>query len=122
MTELTQSGPEITGKRLGLLKEIVGNVSRVAILRNPAQADDLRHLPAAQDAARALRLSSQIFEARSAQEWEGVFSAMVKDHADAVLVLPDTTFYIGRHRLAELAQRHRLPMMGTGLKLHRRAR
>ena len=112
MTGLTQAGPQLTAKRLGFLKEAIGNVSRVAILRNPTQPGDLRHLSAAHDSARALRLSSQVFEARSAHEWDAVFSAMVKDRAQAVLVLPDTTFYIGRLRLAELALRHRLPLMG----------
>jgi putative ABC transport system substrate-binding protein len=111
MTGLTQSGPELTGKRLSFLKEAIGNVSRVAILRNPTQTGDFRHLPAAQDSARALRLSFRVFEARP-HEWEDVFSAMVRDGAQAVLVLPDSTFYIGRARLAELERRHRLPMMG----------
>jgi putative ABC transport system substrate-binding protein len=112
MTGLTLPGPEITGKRLGLLKEAVPSVSRVAILRNPRQTSDLRYLPAAQDSARALGLSSQVFEVRGPDEWDKAFSAMARDRAHAVLVLPDTTFYIGRERLAELARRHRLPLMG----------
>ena len=111
MTGLTLPGPEITGKRLGLLKEAVPNVSRVAILRNPTQTSDLTYLPAAQDSARALGLSPQVFDVGGPHEWDKAFSAMAKGRAHGVLVLPDTTFYIGRHRLAELARRHRLPLM-----------
>src|SRR5262249_4953199 len=68
MTGLTRPGPEITGKQLGLLKEAVPNVSRVAILRNPTQTSDLTYLPAAQDSARALKLSSQVFDVRGPHE------------------------------------------------------
>jgi putative ABC transport system substrate-binding protein len=111
MTGITQPSPEITGKRLSFLKEAVTNLSRVAILRNPAQTSDLRHLPIAKDSARTLRLASEVFEARGLQDFEGVFSAMVKSRAQAVLLLPDTAFYIRRDELAALALRHRLPMM-----------
>ena len=96
MTGMAQSGPELTGKRLGLLKEALRNISRVAILRDARQPGDAVHLPVLQDSGRALRLSCQVFEARGRHEWEGVFAAMVKGRAEAVLVLPDTTFYIGR--------------------------
>jgi ABC-type uncharacterized transport system substrate-binding protein len=112
MTGLTRPGPEITGKQLGLLKEAVPSISRVAILRNPRQTSDLSYLPTAQDSARTLGLSPQVFEVRGPEEWEKAFSAMVKNRARAVLALPDTTFYIGRDRLAGLARRHRLPLIG----------
>ena len=110
MTGLTQAGPELSAKRLSLLKEAIVNLSRVAILRNPDQTTNLPHLTLVQDAARPLRLACQVFETRGPREFDDVFRGMVKNHAQAVLMLPDNMFWANREKLGELAQRHRLPM------------
>jgi putative ABC transport system substrate-binding protein len=120
MTGFTASGPPLSGKRLGLLKEAVPRLSRVAVLRNPTGTVHVKHVSAAAEAARALGLQHKAFDCRSADEFERVFAAMAKDRAEAVLMLPDTTFYIGREHLAELALHHRLAVIGT-LAEHPRA-
>jgi putative ABC transport system substrate-binding protein len=51
-----------------------------------------------------------VFDASSPQDFERVFVAIANYRAQAVLLLPDSIFYIGREQLAELALRHRLPM------------
>jgi putative ABC transport system substrate-binding protein len=105
-------GPEIVGKRLELLKEATG-VSRVAVLWNPA-----RHSPSvelalreANAAARALGVQLQVVEARSPDQFEPAFAAMVRGQADALLTLGDSMFWLHRRRLAELEAKHRLPTM-----------
>jgi putative ABC transport system substrate-binding protein len=113
MTGLTEAGGQVTGKRLGLLKEAVPGMTRVAILGNPSQTSWLAHLPVAHDAARTLRLSARTFEVRGPDEWDAAFSAIVKGRAQGVIQLPDSTFYIGRVRLGDLARRHRLPLIGS---------
>jgi putative ABC transport system substrate-binding protein len=113
MTGLTQAGPQLTEKRLSLLKEAVPTVSRVAVLRNPTGISDAYHLPAAEKAAAALGLQTQVHEASGPQSFDGVFRAIVHHRAQAVLLLPDSSFYIGRGQLAEFALRYRLPMIGS---------
>ena len=113
MTGLAQPGPVVTGKRMSFLKEAVAKLSRVAIVRNPTGVAHVYHLPAAQESALALRLQSRIFEARGPQDFESVFRAISNDRVQAVLLLPDSTFYIGREQLAQLALRYQLPMIGN---------
>ena len=109
MTGLTLPGPQVTGQ-LSFLTEAVAKLSRVAVLRNPTGTAHLLHLPGAQKAAETLRLQFQVFDASSPQDFERVFVAIANYRAQAVLLLPDSIFYIGREQLAELALRHRLPM------------
>ena len=110
MTGLTQSGTQVTAKRLSLLKEAVPKLSRVAVLSNPTAHS--HHLAVIYDAAVALKATPHVFEARGPQELEKAFVAMMNDHAQAVLLLPDSNFYNARDQLGQLALRHRLPMIG----------
>jgi putative ABC transport system substrate-binding protein len=113
MTGLTQPGPQVTGKRLSFLTEAIAKLSRVAVLRNPTGTGHLLHLPAIQKAAQTLRLQVQVFDASNPQDFERVFGAIANDRAQALLLLSDSTFYIRREQLAELALRYRLPMSGN---------
>ena len=110
MTGLTQSGTQVTAKRLSLLKQAIPRLSLVAVLSNPLAHS--HHLAVIYDAAVSLRVKPQVFAARSPQDLEQTFVAMVKDHAQAVLLLPDSIFYQARDQLGQLALRHRLPMIG----------
>jgi len=104
--------PEIVGKRLELLKQATG-ASRVAVLWNPARnypaiGLDLRELDMA---ARVLGVQLQVLEARGPDQFEPAFVAMVRGHADALLTLTDSMFWLHRRRLGELEGKHRLPTM-----------
>jgi putative tryptophan/tyrosine transport system substrate-binding protein len=113
MTGLMQPGPQVTAKRLSFLKEAVAKLSRVAVVRNPTGVAHIHHLPVAQKSALALRLQSRVFDSRGPQDFDNVFRAISDDRAHAVLLLPDSTFYIGRAQLAQLALRYQLPMIAT---------
>ena len=104
-------GVDTFGKGLELLKEIVPDVRRVAVLSNPANAS---HQPAIREvnvAARSLGVQLQLLEARGPNEFDGAFAAMSKERAGALLVLPDSVFQRHRARLADLAATNRLPAM-----------
>jgi putative ABC transport system substrate-binding protein len=106
--------PEIWGKRLELLKQATG-ASRVAVLWNPARnypaiGLDLRELDTA---ARVLGVQLQVLEARDPDHFEPAFVAMVRGHANALLALSDSMFWLHRRRLAELEAKHRLPTMNA---------
>ncbi len=109
ITGLSILNPEVTGKRLELLKVVVPALSRVAVLWNPGNPIHRQELGQAEAAARALGLQLQELSVRSPDEYRGAFSAMAKEHAGALLLLGDLTVWLNRGRIAELAAGHRLP-------------
>ena len=101
--------PELGGKRLQLLKEVVPGLSRIAVLSYPTNltiATQLRELEAA---ARALGVQLQVLEVRDARDFERAFDAATRGGAGAVLTLDDPLPYTYRTRIAELAAKSRLP-------------
>ena len=110
-------GPEIFGKSLQLLKETVPRVSRVAVLRNPANVAHPLVLKEIEVAARSLGVQLQILEARGPEVFDSAFAAMTRERAGALFVLSDGMFLLNRTRLAELAAKHRLPAI-YGLREH----
>jgi putative ABC transport system substrate-binding protein len=101
--------PELVGKQLGVLKEVVPKVSRVALLRNPANPASAPQLREAEVAARALGVRLQTLEARVPQEITSAFAAMIRERAGALVVLTDSIFTNQRRQIAELAAERRLP-------------
>jgi putative ABC transport system substrate-binding protein len=113
VTGLSLMNPELIGKQLQLLKEAMPQLSRVAVLSNPAHPDHPRSLRQAEVAARALKVRLQILKARAPTEFTGAFSAATKESAGALLVLADPMFFGERTRIIELVERSRLPLMGA---------
>jgi len=111
ITGLSNLAPELGGKRLELLKEIVPQLSRVAVLgdpNSPAYGPQLNELKLA---ARALGLQLQPAEVRGPGDLENAFSAMIKAHAGAFMGLQQPTIDILRERIIDLAGKNRLPAM-----------
>jgi putative ABC transport system substrate-binding protein len=101
---------EVTAKRLGLLRELVPRVTRLAVLINPDNVPSaeatLRDLP---EAARAIGLQIQILNASTSREIEEAFATLVRDRVDALFVATDTFFISRRVQFATLATRHGIP-------------
>jgi len=110
-------GLAIVGKQLELLKETVPGVSRVAVLWNPANPMLLQQLRDAEIAARSLNVQLQPVEARSPDELDRAFSAIIQGRPGALLVLADPMFFGQRTRLADFAVKNRLPAL-YGLRAH----
>jgi putative tryptophan/tyrosine transport system substrate-binding protein len=109
ITGLTLMTPELGGKRLELLKEVLPQVSRVAVLQNvgnPVSADELREIEAT---ARRLGLQLHALAIRHPDAVDRVFAAMTREGAEVLLVLADAVFWNHRTRLVALAAQHRLP-------------
>jgi ABC-type uncharacterized transport system substrate-binding protein len=109
VTGLTIMAPDLAGKQLELLKEVVPKVSRVAVLLhpdNPASAFQLRE---AEAAARAVGVQLHTLEARNPQEIDSAFAVMIRERAGALLILADAVFGSQRKQIAELATKGRLP-------------
>ena len=109
VTGLSLLTPELIGKQLELLKEIVPGLSRVAVLRNPTSPIHPLSLREAEVAARSLGVQLQVLDARGPDEFEMAFGAMSRERAGALNVLGDGMFFLHRTRIAVLAAKHRLP-------------
>jgi putative ABC transport system substrate-binding protein len=109
VTGTSVMSPDLLGKQLQLLKEVVPKVSRVAFLRHPANPASAANLREAEAAARVLGVRLQTLEARNPQEIDTAFAAMTRERADALLIHADALFGNQRRQIAELATKGRLP-------------
>ena len=117
VTGLSLMMTETNVKGLELFKEALPGLSRVAVIFDPATPSHTPGLKAVETAGPSLGLRVQPVPARSAAEYEGAFAAIVRERAEAVLVLLTPLFVAGTKPLAELALRHRLPSL-YGLRHH----
>jgi putative ABC transport system substrate-binding protein len=111
ITGLTIMSPDLVGKQLELLKQVVPKISRVAVLRNPDNPASAAQLREAEIAGRALGVRLQPHEARNPQEIDSAFAGMTSERAGALLILSDGVFGVQRRQIAELAAKRRLPSM-----------
>jgi putative ABC transport system substrate-binding protein len=103
---------ELPGKRLELLKEMVPQRTRIAVLVNPALPAYASHMHNLTVAARALGLHLHVVEVRRADELEGAFAAMSRAGVDALIVIAEPALMDGlRGEIADLATTSRLPAM-----------
>jgi putative ABC transport system substrate-binding protein len=109
LTGLSQIAPEMAGKRLALLKEVVPGLSRVAVLWNAAGTTSPISWKESQAPARELGLQLQSLTVRHASEFDRAFDAAMKARAGAMAILPDPLFAGHLKRIADLAVQSRLP-------------
>ena len=109
ITGLSQLSPELSAKRLDLLKEVVPGVSRVAILWNPTNPSNASQLRATKLVAQALGMQLQLLEVRGPQDFESGFQAATRRHAGALITLDDLLIYTRRTQIVTLAAKRRLP-------------
>ena len=106
--------PDLTPKRLQLLKEAAPKASRVAMLWNPTHPASRPQLNEAEIAARQLGVRLQPVAASDAGDLASAFATMAKARAEALLVFDDTMLSSHAARIAALAARNGLPTMSSG--------
>ena len=111
VTGVTLINPELSAKRLSLLKEAVPAASRVAVLANPNFPASSSMVAETRHEAQALGVEIQVLEVREPQEFAKAFETMTAAKAHAVVVLPDPMFVAQRRQIVELAASSRLPAM-----------
>jgi putative ABC transport system substrate-binding protein len=116
-TGLSSIAPDMEGKRLELLRELVPKVSQIAVLWNPANAFHGVSSKQARDAAQAMRIKLQFFAARSAEELADALVGVVKDRPQALVVFADRVFLHNRARIMDVALENRLPTAVTHQEL-----
>jgi putative ABC transport system substrate-binding protein len=107
LTGFTNFFPELSGKRVELLKETFPRISRVAVLRDPSQPP--QSFNETQNASKSFGLKLQSLEIRNAADVDRSFSAIIRERADAIITLPQSGINIHRRRILELAEKNRLP-------------
>ncbi len=100
---------EVTAKRLGLLRELVPAVARVAVLVNPTNLSSSATRGDLEPAARTLGLQIQFYDASTNREIDAAYAALARERPDALFVAPDGFFVSRRVQLTALAARHALP-------------
>jgi putative ABC transport system substrate-binding protein len=108
VTGLSTLSPEISGKRLELLKEIVPKLSRVAVLGTSSTATALS-LKEVEPAAGALGVKLQFLDVLGPKDIETAFRSANKGRADAILALNSPIFNSHRKQIVDLAAKNRLP-------------
>jgi putative ABC transport system substrate-binding protein len=103
------TGSEIFGKRFELLREILPNLSRVSILWNPDFAPNRTRMTSMGETARSLGLMPIPVEARGPNELEHAFATMVRERAQAFIMLGDGVLLQYRSQIGAMALKNRLP-------------
>jgi putative ABC transport system substrate-binding protein len=106
--------PELMAKRLELLKDTVPRIERVAVLVKPDNPLFRATLPVVHDAAKALKIELQQFDARDPAEFESAIAAMARHRIEGILVQEDAVYLTNQRRIIELAMKHSLPVVSSG--------
>jgi len=109
LTGLSTLAPELSGKRLELLKEVVPGMTRVTVLWNAANPANAAAWHETQAAAGALGLLLHAQDVRRPQDFEGAFARTAQAHPDALLVLQDSLITMHRQHVVEFATQQHLP-------------
>jgi putative ABC transport system substrate-binding protein len=104
-------GPEIYGKNLDLLREVLPQGSDIAILFNPTSRINLVYLKATEEASRQLGVTLVSSGVRGVEDLEQAFAVMKQRRATGFVVLGETLFVSNRQRLNQLAARNGLASM-----------
>jgi putative ABC transport system substrate-binding protein len=109
ITGLSTLAPEISGKQLELLKEIVPKLSRVAVIGSSANPGNAQVLKGMEAAAQVFSVKLQYLDILDPKELEAAFRTASNERADAMVVLAGTIIIAQRARIADLAIKSRLP-------------
>src|SRR5215813_2754841 len=110
ITGISNLSPELSGKRLELLKEVIPKVYRVAVLTYGGAAMQTS-IKETEDAAQSLRSQVQIFKLKAPNEIESAFDTATKQHADALVQIQAAFLEPHQQRIIDLAAKSRLPLM-----------
>jgi putative ABC transport system substrate-binding protein len=109
ITGLSLLAPELSAKRVDLLKQTLPQLSRLAVLWNVQNQGMHLRFREVNAAAPPLGIHVLSFGVRHPTEFDDAFAAMRRDHPQALLVMADTVTASHRHRTVEFADANRLP-------------
>jgi len=110
-TGLSMLSLDLTAKRMELLKELMPQLKRVAIIANPGHAGEQAELHVSQASAKALGLALEYLPVRSAAELEAALAEISKLHCEAIVVFPDAGTMTYSGRIAAFTSKTGIPAM-----------
>jgi putative ABC transport system substrate-binding protein len=113
ITGLAALAPEMAGKQLEILKEIIPKLSRVAVVGNSGVPGDAQALRETVLAAGSYEIYLRYLDLRDPRDIDAVFQAVAKGRADAVLMLGNPTLNAHRKQIVDQVVKHRLPTAYT---------
>jgi putative ABC transport system substrate-binding protein len=116
-TGLSSIAPDMEGKRLELLRELLPKLSHVAVLWNPANLFHVGSSKQAREAAQVMGIKVQFFGARSTEELAEAFAAIAQKRPHALVVFADRVFLHDRARIVAFAAENHLPAVVTHQEL-----
>lgn len=116
ITGSTIFNPELSAKRIELVKEAMPRITRMAALFNPGNPSNASARQAMEITAKSFKVELHPFEARRPEDFAGAFAAMVKNHFDAVVLPEEPIFNAHYKQIAELAVKNRIVLAG-GIEL-----
>src|SRR5438034_4913574 len=109
ITGLSQMNPDLAGKRLELLKEIVPKLSRVAVLWNPQDQMSTLSWNEIQPPGRSLKVRLHSIEVRNSSDFDRAFEDTTRARVGALAIMPAPVFVVNLKRIADFAVKSRLP-------------
>jgi putative ABC transport system substrate-binding protein len=109
ITGVSTLAPEISGKQLELLKEIIPKLSRLAVFGISTRAGNAQSLKDTELAAEAFGVQVQYLDILGPKDIETAFRGATKGRTDAVLLLASPVLHAHRPQVANLAAKNRLP-------------
>jgi putative ABC transport system substrate-binding protein len=111
ITGSTTMSPDLSGKRLELLKEAVPKASRVAVLLHTSTGTALDEVKQTQAVAQALKVRIQVVEVKDPSEFQSAYAAMKRENANALILIQGSFTGFHRKELIALGVNNRLPTM-----------
>ena len=109
VTGLATLSPELSTKRLELIKELIPRVSRVAVLWNAGNPANAIVRAGMEEAGHRLGFGLRSYEVQRSDDLERTFAAIIRERPDALLVPSDALMFQHRDHIAQLALQARLP-------------
>ena len=117
LTGLSSIAPDLEGKRLDILREVVPTLSHVAIFFDSLNPFHVASMRQAHAAAQAMGIKLQQHDIRKSEDLDGVFAAIRKERPDALLILADRVFLHNRQRMMDFTEEQRLPNINAYTEL-----
>ena len=117
LTGLSSIAPDLEGKRLDLLREIVPTLSNVAMFFNSLNPFHVASMQQAGTAAKAMGIKLQQHDIRKSEDLDGAFAAVRKERPDALLILADRVFLHNRQRMIDFTEEQHLPNVNAYMEL-----
>jgi len=113
ITGLSSIAPDLEGKRLELLRELMPTLSQVAVLWNPVNAFHTTSMRQVHTAAEKLRIKALPLAVRKTEDLDGAFKTILQERAQALLILADRIYLHDRQPMMDFALKNRLPSVSA---------